>query len=676
MQLWVDRPSLTLQAPRINAHRFLFVESAMLIGQKIGPFEIESELGSGAMGSVYRAILRQDGKADKIVALKVIAFGLSGNEQALARFEREANILKQLRHPNIVRLYATGRHKKTPFFAMEYVAGQSLDKIMADRTTGPVGRAPFTWEEVVELGKPLCAALQHAHDKGIIHRDLKPSNLMMSNEGIIKLTDFGIAKDVDVTALTGANNTIGTAAYMSPEQCKGEKYLTGKSDIYSLGVVFYELLTGRKPFMAESSVDMFLMHVNGEFIRPAQLQHEIPVWLDTLVAQMMEKKPEHRPRDAAMVGQVLDEIAEKMAGGVSVGGDLAGARAVDRKKLSGKEDRAAARAIRAGSRKKKLKKKRRPIYTRNWFVALACLLLLGGIGWFVWEAGFAPPTPESLLKKIDDTKDPVAQKDFVARYLKHYGSRDDDASKRVKELNRKLKVDEREAVLLNRYRIERLRNRSEDDDDPDAYKKTMTALTLENEGDLATARREWSELIDKYGKESAESKALWAWHAQRKLDDLRLKESQIIELDRELQKFRLDDIDPKFDDDLKSRVVTAIRVERLDDYALAKDRWNQIAKILEGDMAKRPEYVLARSHARRLEVELAKKKEKDAVERPQLVAQILARAKTLLTNELPARRTDGRNLLRDIRDIYTGERGEIEKLVEEAKTLLAKNPGQ
>ncbi len=646
----------------------------MLVGQKIGPFEIESELGTGAMGSVYRAILHQDGKADKTVALKVIAFGLSGNEQALARFEREANILKQLRHPNIVRLYATGRHKKTPFFAMEYVAGQSLDKIMAERTSGPVGRAPFTWEEVVELGKPLCAALQHAHDKGIIHRDLKPSNLMMSNEGIIKLTDFGIAKDVDVTALTRANNTIGTAAYMSPEQCKGEMHLTGKSDIYSLGVVFYELLTGRKPFVAESSVDMFMLHVQGEFIRPARLKPEIPIWLDTLVVQMMEKKPEHRPRDAAMVGQVLEEIAEKMAAGASAGGDLAGARAVDRRKLAGKEDRAAARAIRAGSRRKKLNKRHRPIYSRNWFVALACLLLLGGISWFVWEAGFAPPSADSLLKTIDETKEPIDQKALVARYLKHYGSQDDDATKKVKGLDRRLKVDERVTVLLNRYRVERLRNRPEDDDDPDAYKKTMAALTLENDGDLPAARKEWSELVEKYGKEATESNALWGWHAQRKLDDFRQKEVQIGELVRELEKFRQDDTDPIFDDDVKARVAIAIRIEELQDFALAKDRWNQVAENLKGDAAKRPDYVLSRGHAHRLQNHVATLK--DAPERQKLITLHLANAKSLLANSLPAKQTNGRNLLRDIRDAYAGERGAIGNLVEEAKSLLAKNPGQ
>src|SRR5262245_47695663 len=142
----------------------------MHVGQTFGPpdktFLIEKELGSGAMGSVYRARFIQEGKEDRTVALKVIAFGLSGNEQALARFDREAKILKQLRHANIVRLIANGKYKLTPFFAMEYVAGKSFDKIMLERQLSAPTKPPFTWEEVVELGKPLCSALQHAHDKG------------------------------------------------------------------------------------------------------------------------------------------------------------------------------------------------------------------------------------------------------------------------------------------------------------------------------------------------------------------------------------------------------------------------------------------------------------------------------------------------------------------------------
>src|SRR6516162_1662713 len=162
----------------------------MLVGQTIGSgayrFEIADELGSGAMGMVYRAQFHQDGKM-RMVALKVIALGLLGNEGAMDRFEREANILKQLRHPHIVKLYATGTYRKTPFIAMEFIDGEALDRVLARR--GRLG-----WEEVVSYGKQLCGALQYAHEKGIIHRDLKPSNLMITRDGVLKLMDFGIAK--------------------------------------------------------------------------------------------------------------------------------------------------------------------------------------------------------------------------------------------------------------------------------------------------------------------------------------------------------------------------------------------------------------------------------------------------------------------------------------------------
>ena len=154
----------------------------------------------------------------------------------------------------------------------------------------------------------------------------------------------------------------------------------------------------------------------------------------------MEKKPEHRPRDAAMVEQVLDEIAEKVASQVSAGADLANARAVNTRGL-GDDDRRAARAIRAGSKKKKLRKRKRPIYTHGWFVALACLAVVGVLGGIIWEFAIAPPSAESLLlAKIEAAKDPTAQQEIVAMYLKHYGNRDDEKTKWVKGLDRDLKV--------------------------------------------------------------------------------------------------------------------------------------------------------------------------------------------------------------------------------------------
>src|SRR5580704_4420401 len=145
----------------------------MLVGKTIGnTFIIEKELGSGAMGTVYLARYIDD---DRLIALKIIALGLLGSDTALARFDREAGILKQLKHPNIVRLFATGKWRGTPFIAMEFVEGESLDRVMARRDR-------FTWQEVIDIGKQLSSALRHAHERGIIHRDLKPSNLMLTDD--------------------------------------------------------------------------------------------------------------------------------------------------------------------------------------------------------------------------------------------------------------------------------------------------------------------------------------------------------------------------------------------------------------------------------------------------------------------------------------------------------------
>ncbi len=335
----------------------------MLVGKEVGQFKIDKELGSGAMGAVYRGIYAKTGQK---VAIKIMAPSLATNPQSIRRFEREASILKQLNHPNIVRFYGTGKYDNMRYYAMEYIEGEPLDRVMARR-----GR--MTWEEVVALGQQLCAALQHAHDKGVIHRDLKPSNLMILRDGTLKLTDFGIAKDIDVTQLTEQNCTVGTAAYMSPEQCKGERDLTSKSDLYSLGVVFYELLTGRKPFIADNAMDMFMLHVQGKLeMRPQQKVYDIPVWLDNLVCQLLEKKPEHRPFSAATVANALNTIQEKVEAQHSAGVDRARKRRVDRLSNQPQPVEETERdVVRTLAGKKSKKKKGTPFYRTGWFVGLS-----------------------------------------------------------------------------------------------------------------------------------------------------------------------------------------------------------------------------------------------------------------------------------------------------------------
>ncbi len=478
----------------------------MQIGQKMGPFTIEKELGSGAMGTVYRVNYRDDKGRTKVLALKIISTGLSGSETALARFEREAQILKQLKHPNIVSLFAPGRYKGTPFFSMEYVEGESLDAVLARRLR-------FSWEEVVMIGKQVCSALQHAHEKGIIHRDLKPSNLMRLEDGTMKLTDFGIAKDMDVTALTGANATVGTAAYMSPEQCRGEN-ITAKSDLYSLGCVFFELLTGRKPFQAESPVDMFMKHVNEPPPRPNWILKggsagEIPTWLETIVLQMMEKKPEHRPLNAQMIADALEEGLQKYYRGQSAAVDAVQAKAGDRRIQSNvidETDRDAARSLRSVLQKKKIRKKTAAFYTKIWFQLIAIpLFLLGFVGVFLLVIG--PMTqssanelyrqaekriekPESYregLYKLNNREGPILE--FLRRYP------DDPRTAKVAEWRDLAETTDVLDKLKHNMTKPRVPHKYWDKVDPNYEELAFQAIRYEDYGDLLYAGERWKQAV-------------------------------------------------------------------------------------------------------------------------------------------------------------------------------------
>jgi serine/threonine-protein kinase len=465
------------------------------VGKTIGPFEIDKELGAGAMGAVYRARHTESGKW---VAIKIVAPNLAANETVMQRFEREWEILKQLKHPNIVRLIATGRFGSTRFYAMEYVEGESLDKVMARR-----GR--MDWPEVIVLGQQLCAALKHAHDRGIVHRDLKPSNLMVLNDGTIKLTDFGIAKDLDRTAITEANCTVGTAAYMSPEQCRGERTLTHKSDLYSMGIVFYELLTGRKPFSAESPLEMFMLHVKGPFDRPSKLVLDIPVWLDTLVCQLMEKEADRRPYDAAMVAEALGRVQEKVEAQQAAGIDAVKTRNKDKPPEAAQVDRDDLEAARwlVGRRKKKKKEEEigPAFYQKVWFKAAALSVLLLAVLVVLFFVFFVKPSAESLYR---DAERAMASSDLEKRlearrrdgpiydYLRYYGDVDNETTRKVKKWADEIDCEYTEKHLLKRF--EDNVGVGVDQEEKDFRK----AVEAERKGDLKEAREFWGKLAAKY----------------------------------------------------------------------------------------------------------------------------------------------------------------------------------
>ena len=237
-------------------------------------------------------------------AIKVISMEQMGKGKASERFVREAEILEQFRHPNIVRYMGRGRQGGQYYYAMEFITGPTLDKVLAERGTIP-------WREVVALGVQLCDALQYSHDKGVVHRDLKPSNLMITEAGQLKLTDFGIAKDLDATALTGTGRTLGTATYMAPEQIRGTPEISHKTDLYALGAVFYHLLTGVPPFSGQTALVMMHAHINEPAKRPSDKIEEIPKVLDDLIVSLMAKSPQDRPWDAQAVGLILRDLLDK-----------------------------------------------------------------------------------------------------------------------------------------------------------------------------------------------------------------------------------------------------------------------------------------------------------------------------------------------------------------------------
>ncbi len=545
-------------------------------GMKLGPFVIEKEIGSGAMGAVYRAQYRDKNLR---VAIKVMAPGVGSSETAQARFQREAEVLKRLDHPNIVKFWAAGRYKHSPFYAMEFIDGETLDATLERR-----GRLP--WEEVVRIGQQLCAALQYAHDQEIIHRDLKPSNLMVLSDGTIKLTDFGIAKALDMSGLTATNCTVGTASYMSPEQCKGERDITHKSDLYSMGVLFYELVTGKKPFFAESTMDMFMQHLKGKFRRPSELVPEIPVWLDNLICQLLAKKPDERPASARVVGQSLAEIQVKVEAQQSAGLERATARGKEKGQHRPRMDEADREAARTMLSKRK-KKKRVPFYEQGWFTLLTVAIVLGGLGYAIYYFFFVPPSLEALYNQtrttlFDDNFDAwrTAKEGPLATFQAHYaeapGLKADQMRAWSEDVNGKM----REHQLLRRLGLNA---------DSKEEKLARLALDYEEGGDLDQAISTWKELGEKFGKDPDPEKRAWGWVGNKRNELLQGLIKQWIDLDNKVAK------DKSFTGTGKEEqlAVDAFRAQAAGKTTAALEHWEILKKRTMDDDGSRNWYLLA-----------------------------------------------------------------------------------
>lgn len=400
--------------------------------RKIGPFILGKQIGAGGMGIVYTATYVENGKE---VALKVLPPGLSGDAKMLKRFEREIDILKRLTHPNIVKYYGGGTHQGQRWYAMELVDGGSLQDILKKKKR-------LSWDQAIQVGRQLCAALEVAHNAGIIHRDLKPANLFVTKKGKIKLGDFGIARDTEATALTAAGKTVGTYAYMAPEQIQGNVPISRKTDLYATGCLLYEVLTGQTPFVADNPAEMLMQHLNDDPYNVREKIPECPLALDQLIERMLAKSPDDRPYDALAVHTELTEILQKAQQVVSEVSPEAMAAAG-----AGKGSTVDPETGELKPKKKKKKKDNSAFYEKTWFlvtcffllIAAAVLMVLPNEDSIYLKAKEAMATgDDSSVVKFDDAK-----RLYLLPYLEKYPE-----GKHVQEVRGWL--DDAEVAILER----------------------------------------------------------------------------------------------------------------------------------------------------------------------------------------------------------------------------------
>ena len=275
-----------------------------LIGKTLGQYQIVEQIGVGGMATIFKAY---QPSIDRYVAVKILPSQLAEDENFVKRFAHEAKAIAALEHPHILPVHDFGTEGKLNYMVMRYVEGGTLSNLM--------GKS-IPHERIVQIVGNVARALDYAHEQGVIHRDIKPSNILIDKHGEVLLTDFGIAKMVEgssSTQLTAAGSILGTPAYMSPEQAQGQK-IDGRSDIYSLGVVLYELLTGRPPYEAETPFAIVLKHINDPLPPPRSVKPDIPEPFERVVLKAMSKDPTQRFETASDMEQALQKALKESEG--------------------------------------------------------------------------------------------------------------------------------------------------------------------------------------------------------------------------------------------------------------------------------------------------------------------------------------------------------------------------
>jgi len=367
-----------------------------------GRYELLEKIGDGGMAVVYKG---KDKLLNRYIAVKILRPEFTKDATFVENFKRESQAAAGLSHPNIVGVYDVGREGNINYIVMELIEGDTLNKIIERE-------APMDYRKVIDISKQVASALRTAHKNKIIHRDVKPHNIMITNDGVVKLADFGIARAVNDATLSTGSKIVGSVHYFSPEQARGN-YVDERSDIYSLGIVMYEMLTGKVPFDGDNPVTVALKHINEEIVPPIELEPSIPPALNRCVMKATSKFQTNRYANADELIQELDNISfvTNAAGpGLFESSEFAEKRKKHRQEL----EKDIEEVVEAREQERK-KKKRKAIA-----IIAAVIVLLGALGgaYAAWKMGMFSDTkevPDLLDLTLEEAQKKAEEQGFTIK---------------------------------------------------------------------------------------------------------------------------------------------------------------------------------------------------------------------------------------------------------------------
>ena len=363
-----------------------------------GRYELLEKIGDGGMAVVYKG---RDKLLNRFIAVKILRPEFTKDATFVENFKRESQAAAGLTHPNIVGVYDVGREGNINYIVMELIEGKTLNEVIEEE-------APMDYRKVIDISKQVAAALRVAHKNKIIHRDVKPHNIMITNDGVVKLADFGIARAVNDATLSTGSKIVGSVHYFSPEQARGN-YVDERSDIYSLGIVMYEMLTGKVPFDGDNPVTVALKHINEEIVPPIELEPGIPPALDRCVMKATNKYQTNRYANADELIQELENISfvTNVAGPSIFATDV-----IEKsKKRSAEYEKNVEEEVEARERERKKKNKKTIIIAA---AVVAVLLLFGGL-FAAWKMGVfsdTKPAPDLMDKTLEEATQIAEEEGF------------------------------------------------------------------------------------------------------------------------------------------------------------------------------------------------------------------------------------------------------------------------